>query len=418
MRSQTSLQRSSREIPGKSLHRQLQALRKFSPETALELRPLGGEMLPVYTGEFWTSKQRDAHALHEVSYRACFKPQLPRFFIERLTKPGDAIYDPFSGRGTTALEAALLGRHAIANDINPLSQILVEPRLRPPAIEDVAQRLAQIPLDGDARTDLDLSMFYEPATLTEIVSLHNYLNSRRAAGGEDLLDHWIRMVATNRLTGHSPGFFSVYSFPPNQAVSAEAQGRINAKRGQKPEYRDTRALILRKTRSLLAGLVDADRTMLASARAQFFTGDARYTPQIAEQSVQLTVTSPPFLDVVQYADDNWLRCWFNGIAADEVAAGITQSRRLEDWNAVMGAVLRELYRVTKRGGHVAFEVGEVRGGSVRLEEQVIPLGLAAGFHCDGVLIHQQNFTKTARIWGVANNRAGTNTNRIVLFRRE
>lgn len=50
--------------------------------------------------EFWTSGQRQAHSIHEVSYRACFKPQLPEFFIKRLTKPGDAVYDPFMGRGT------------------------------------------------------------------------------------------------------------------------------------------------------------------------------------------------------------------------------------------------------------------------------------------------------------------------------
>ena len=42
------------------------------------------------------------------------------------------------------------------------------------------------------------------------------------------------MVAINRLTGHSPGFFSVYTMPPNQAVSAVSQRKINAARGQMP----------------------------------------------------------------------------------------------------------------------------------------------------------------------------------------
>src|SRR5512140_2994448 len=57
--------------------------------------------VPTFVNEFWTAKQRQASSLHEVSYRACFKPQLPRFFIERLTKPGEIVYDPFMGRGTT-----------------------------------------------------------------------------------------------------------------------------------------------------------------------------------------------------------------------------------------------------------------------------------------------------------------------------
>src|SRR5262245_4538604 len=69
--------------------------------------------IPVFTNEFWTARQRAAHSLHEISYRACFKPQLPRFFIERLTSPGDAVYDPFMGRGTTLLEAALMDRRPV-----------------------------------------------------------------------------------------------------------------------------------------------------------------------------------------------------------------------------------------------------------------------------------------------------------------
>ena len=69
--------------------------------------------IPVFANEFWTSKQRAAHSLHEISYRACFKPQLPRFFITRLTDPGDLVFDPFMGRGTTPLEAAFLGRETL-----------------------------------------------------------------------------------------------------------------------------------------------------------------------------------------------------------------------------------------------------------------------------------------------------------------
>lgn len=61
-------------------------------------------------GEFWTAKQRQATSLHEVAYRACFKAQLPNFFISKLTEKGDVIYDPFSGRGTTVIEGVGYGR--------------------------------------------------------------------------------------------------------------------------------------------------------------------------------------------------------------------------------------------------------------------------------------------------------------------
>ena len=84
-----------------------------------------------HTNEFWTSLQRQGNGLHEISYRACFKPQLPGFFIERLTRPGEVVFDPFMGRGTTLIEAALMDRIPMGCDVNPLSQYLVRPRLNP-----------------------------------------------------------------------------------------------------------------------------------------------------------------------------------------------------------------------------------------------------------------------------------------------
>ncbi|MCX7839341.1 MAG: site-specific DNA-methyltransferase [Anaerolineae bacterium] len=378
-----------------------------------------GQRVTRFIGEFWTAKQRQAHRLHEIAYRACFKPQLPRLFIESLTTPNDLVYDPFSGRGTTIIEAARLGRNIIANDINPLSHILSQPRLCVPDLDALAERLAHIPIDEHARAEIDLSMFYHPRTLAEIVSLRRYLLERRARGTEDHLDAWIRMVATNRLTGHSSGFFSVYTLPPNQAVSPERQRLINAQRKQVPPYRDTRTLILKKSRQLVRGLTPQDVTNLARAAmgARFLTCDARHTSAIASESVQLTVTSPPFLDVVQYAQDNWLRCWFNDIDARAVAEKITQTRNVDEWAAVMQAVFHELYRITRRGGWVAFEVGEVRRGEIELDARVVPLGTRAGFVCRGILINQQKFTKTANIWGIRNNVRGTNTNRVVVFQK-
>ncbi|HEX3002483.1 MAG TPA: DNA methyltransferase [Methanoregula sp.] len=379
---------------------------------------IAGAEVTKFSGEFWTSRQRQGGSIHEISYRACFKPQLPRFFIALLTKKGDVVYDPFSGRGTTVIEAGLMGRSVVANDINPLSRVMTEPRFFPPDPAQVKNRLLLIPTEG-SRADIDLSMFYHPATEAEIVALREYLLARKKAHRDDMVDRWIAMVATNRLTGHSKGFFSVYTLPPNQAVSMASQERINKKRGQKPAYRDTREIILTKTKSLLRTLAVEEQRNLARAgkSARLLSEDARNTKEIPDESVDLTVTSPPFLDIVQYREDNWLRCWFNGL--DELAIGkrITMARTPDGWSSIMGEVFDELYRITRPGGYVAFEVGEVRKRTVRLEEHVVPLGVRAGFSCDCILINQQVFTKTSNIWGVENNACGTNTNRIVVFRK-
>jgi len=111
--------------------------RREKSVTSVERRELFGFEFPQYVDEFWTSKQRQASSLHEISYRACFKAQLPHFFINLLTSKGDVVYDPFAGRGTTAIEAALLRRNIIANDINPLSEILSYPRINIPSSGEI-----------------------------------------------------------------------------------------------------------------------------------------------------------------------------------------------------------------------------------------------------------------------------------------
>ena len=91
-------------------------------------------------------------------------------------------------------------------------------------------------------------------------------------------------------------------------------------------------------------------------------------------------------------------------------------RRVPEWQEAMTGVFHELARVLQPGGYVAFEVGEVRGGKIKLEEKVWPCGVAAGLRPVLLLVNDQQFTKTANCWGVANNRKGTNTNRVAVFR--
>jgi hypothetical protein len=405
-----------------SLAGQLVSFREFgkttrileTPATSFDGKPV---RVPTYVNEFWTSRQRAANRLHEVSYRACFKPQLPRFFIERLTEPGESVYDPFMGRGTTLVEAALLGRVPCGCDINPLSVVLTRPRLAPPQLDQIVRRLRDIDYSVAGELPEELLVFYHRDTLREICALRCYLIHRMAAGTNDSVDDWIRMVAVNRLTGHSPGFFSVYTLPPNQAVSLKAQRKINKTRSQTPPRRNIAELIARKSRRLLAGCDAGVRRSLSAVcgQARLLTQHSGCIPEIKSSSVSLVVTSPPFLDVVDYAGDNWLRCWF--IALDPASVRLTVPNKLEDWQRAMTEVFIELARILRPGGHVAFEVGEVRAGKVRLEEAVVPCGIEAGLRPLLVLINDQKFTKTANCWGVDNNAKGTNTNRIVVFRR-
>ena len=364
-----------------------------------------------FVNEFWTNAQRAGHALHEISYRACFKPQLPEFFIDRLTVPSDAVYDPFMGRGTTPIQAALMDRSVLANDANPISIMMTRPRLQTPELTEVEHRLNEVPWRAGEPTPSDesFSVFFHPATLKKIVALRDWINDREATGTLDHVDDWLRLVAMSRLTGHSPGFFSVYTLPPNQAASIESQSRINERRNQTPPDRDVKELIMRKSRSLLR------HGGLAHCQLDLLCGDSRNTPEIPTDSVNLVVTSPPFLDTVDYRTDNHVRAWFAGIDIDAQPIAILQS--VKDWQDFTAQTLRELCRVVKPGGTICYEVGEVRNATVKLEDVVLRAIRDAQLPVEiiGVLVNRQDFTKTSNTWGVTNNRRGTNTNRVVMM---
>ena len=259
-------------------------------------------------------------------------------------------------------------------------------------------------------------MFYHPGTeggdprSCASGSWTGGLGARRA-------DAWIRMVATNRLTGHSPGFFSVYTLPPNQALTRGEAGADQCEAGPGARVPGHPCPHPQEDQAAPGGPTRRSAKHLAAAAedAVFCTGDARPTGALLDTSVQLTVTSPPFLDVVNYPRDNWLRCWFCGLDAEAIggASACTHPRRLVGHH---GGRLRRTVPPDEPGRLRGLRGGGGPPGKLRLDETPA-LGLGAGFKAHGVLVNAQSFTKTANIWGVSNNPNGTNSNRIVLFEK-
>ena len=131
----------------------------------------------------------------------------------------------------------------------------------------------------------------------------------------------------------------------------------------------------------------------------FLNNDITDSLKIKDNSVNLVVTSPPFLDIINYVDDNWLRCWFNNISTKEMREKIICSKTIDEWSIFMKKTLKQLYRVVKKGGWVVFEVGEIRKEKIRLEEIIVRLGIEIGFICESVIINQQYLQKH-QIYGV------------------
>ncbi len=368
-------------------------------------------------GEFWTSRQRQEFPLHYiVSYRASFKAELPDFFIRQYTKQGDTVFDPFGGRGTTALQANLLRRIAVQSDVNPISEKIAYAKTHPPSLLDIQKRLQSF----DLSTPIEISesepllAFYHKETLKELLNLKLAISETY-----DDVNRFIELVAVSRLHGHSDGFFSVYSFP-QISVSPEAQRKINEKRNQTPPYREVKSRILRKANLSLQGAEHFAARFPESLKNQFHTGDSRDLKWLEDETIDLVVTSPPFLDKVDYLKDNWLKAWFMNLDESAFKEAMVQTKDLEEWKNFMRETLLELLRVVKPTGAIVIEVGEVqyKNEVLELDEVIAEIGESLGFYVGAVLVNQQRFTKLSNCFGVANNEKGTNTNRCVVMFKE
>ena len=73
------------------------------------------------------------HPFHNICSRICsFPPSMAAYFLSCYTKRNDVCMDFFSGKGTMPLQALLMGRVGIGNDVAPEAYTLTKAKLDPP----------------------------------------------------------------------------------------------------------------------------------------------------------------------------------------------------------------------------------------------------------------------------------------------
>jgi site-specific DNA-methyltransferase (adenine-specific) len=105
-------------------------------------------------------------------------------WIAELSGPGDIIADPFSGRGTAPFQALLMGRRALACDINPVAYVLTRAKLRSPSLKQLLMRIEQLECGFTLAADRfplnDATQFFRVAfadrTLTQLLYLRDALD--------------------------------------------------------------------------------------------------------------------------------------------------------------------------------------------------------------------------------------------------
>ena len=360
----------------------------------------------VDRGQFWIQTQRQGHSLHYVvPYQACFAPQIPEFFIKIFSEKGDIVLDPFCGRGTTVLEANQQNRIGLGVDVSPLALEIAKSKLKNITYEQVKERLSQIDFSKEILDGYnDFKDIYHPKTYSQIVNLKEQLT-------DSAVDNLIRSIIFGRLHGHSHGFFSVWTFN----VISFSKDRIkkqSEKRGLKPDFRDVVPRILKKAKTVL------EHPVIEQPKSKLFKSDSRNLP-IESNSVDLIVTSPPFLDVINYIDDNWLRFWFLGFDRNQLRNTLIQTGNLEEYKGFIRDSLKEMYRVLKKGKYCVVEVGDVRHKSQKLylDHIIVELARNLGFGIEKIMINYMEAPKISRAFRRKEPGQGTNTNRCVIMKK-
>jgi hypothetical protein len=388
------------------------------------------------TGTLWHGvSPRWGHSMQTMcSYHGMFPAKVAHYFIQRYSRPGDIVLDPFSGRGTVPLQARVEGRVAICNDLNPLAYVLSRAKVTPPSWDSVQDFLAGLEksyrshrCEPDAPPDI--RMLYHPSTLRQICHIRGHLLSKPITiwSSDELMIAGALagiMHGSHRRDGTSQ-YLSI-SMPNTFSMSPTYVGKYIRDNGLvAPEQdvfeclRDKLArLYLDAIVGLPGGAHHIDAISLLNGRG------------MKARKVDLIVTSPPYLQVVNYGTANWIRLWLLGL--DEVGREQGAGRKKLDealdhrhtytsYKQFLCQTLQGVRRVLKPHGVAVFVIGDVADPGkdpVPLAAQIWQdVGSQTGLHVIDLIEDQlpvQN--KVSRIWGDTKGQATARDCALVLTR--
>jgi hypothetical protein len=346
--------------------------------------------------------------LHQLSpYIGKIKSSIAGELIELYSKPGDIVVDPFGGAGTIPLEAALRGRRAMGADISPYACILSKAKLSPPRSLDAALRLAEdalVEASDFPKPDLRsvpqwVRKFFHPSTLKEVL---NFATICRRPGNEFLMACLLGILHHQR-----PGFLS---YPSSHLVPYLRDRKYP--KGNFPEmyaYRELKPRLLAKIRR-------SYRRFIRPSPSFVLPYDSKPVQQLELPSgLGALITSPPYMNALDYGRDNRLRLWFIDPAlATEVDNGVTRRRQafIDAITSLAGKIERNL----KPRGYCVFVVGEEFRRSFEAHPSEIVLRImqahAPSLHPKKVMTDQIPDVRRSR-----RECKGVKTDHVVVFQR-
>ena len=360
--------------------------------------------------------RRWGHQLHSLcSYMAMFPPSIPHVMIRWLTEPGDVVYDPFSERGTTPLEARLLGRVGLGSDLNPLAWLLTAAKVDPPSREDLNRRLAELDETAEVwavdEVPEHVRILFHPETLGELLWLRSTLSLENRTD-RFLMAVLLGILHLNAGSNGVPRGLTV-SMPNTFAMGPGYVSRYISDHGLRaPRKRVCAALRDRLSRCELP----EGRLPHGSAWLHDVTRPLTWPEGTAQ--AKLVFTSPPYLQVIKYGKFNWIRLWLLGHEPRAVDEALFASSSLERYLQFLTQALVHIRPQLREDGLVCLVIGDVRRGERELN---LADGLAdriptrTDLRVLDILVDRiPTEHKVSRIWKGNRGRA-TKTDRILLM---
>lgn len=320
------------------------------------------------------------HSLHRLApYNGTFPPALAHYFIQAYSDPGQTVLDPFAGSGTTALEACLCSRIGVGNDPFPYANILTHAKVRPLTYSEAEKAIRWLRKGiGKTVPALDnpgIGPFFHPKTLRQIMAVREFLRSRETDSAI-----FLKALMCGVLHGPSKMFLSL---PMKDTAASSTRYIERYAREHRLTYplRDVFDSLENKLRRAMT-----DPTPLVRGAATSF--DAR-DMGIESDSVNLIVTSPPYLHVLDYSWNHWVRLWFLGEDRLQARGRMFLSGNEPKFLTFMEDSMREMYRVLAPNSVCVIVVGDVRdkqdGEILNVAERLAPLAVKAGFSLRSII---------------------------------
>jgi DNA modification methylase len=295
--------------------------------------------------------------LHQLSpYIGRMKSSMAHTLVENYSKPGDLILDPFVGAGTIALEAIALQRNVICSDNSPYAQLLTSAKLNAPKTLNLALKHAEnalraaMKLKANTRNNPNwVKSFFHPRTLREIIALTQVLIQ------DD--DEFTLACLLGILHHQRPGFLS---YPASHLVPY-----LRTKKFPRNEYPDLYAY--REIRPRLIAKIERSYRRFPDfsnkGKARIHRGDASEL-KIGSGTIDAVITSPPYMNALDYARDNRLRLWFLGLKQADLLD--QKIRRKEQFFELMIIFLQNAKRWLKPKGKCVLVIGDVNKSNSRI----------------------------------------------------